>query len=414
MSNAREAAERAMRRLDELGTVSDDPGCLTRLYLTPAHKAATQRVAAWMAEAGLAVHVDAVGTVVGRYAGSDPAAKVLIVGSHIDTVRNAGKYDGPLGVIVGIEAVAALNARGIRCPFAIEIVAFGDEEGVRFPVTLTGSKALAGTLDPATLDSADSDGITIRKALADFGCAPALSGIARTGHALGYLEVHIEQGPVLEAQNLPVGTVSAIAGASRATVTVTGMAGHAGTVPMNLRRDAAAAAAEMVLAVEDQALVTEDLVATVGRIEIQPGAPNVVPGKAVFTIDMRSPHDAVRHAAFARLREHCDAIAARRQVSLDFVKTYDQAAVTCDPRFAALWDAAARAQGFPSFRLPSGAGHDGLAMAALCPVSMLFVRCRGGISHNPAESVETGDVEIAVTLLQDVIARLAEAPTASA
>lgn len=407
MSDTRQAAARAMRRLDELGTISDDSGCLTRLYLTPAHKAATRLVAAWMEGAGLAAHVDAAGSVVGRYAGTDPAAKTLIIGSHIDTVRNAGKYDGPLGVIAGIEAVAALHARGIRYPFAIEIVAFGDEEGVRFPVTLTGSRALAGTLDPATLDSKDRDGITIRKALANFGCPPGIADVARTGKALGYLEVHIEQGPVLEAQNLPVGTVTAIAGASRAIVTVMGMAGHAGTVPMKLRRDAAAAAAEMVLAVERQGLMTEDLVATVGRIEILPGAPNVVAGKAVFTVDMRSPHDAVRHAAFDRLRADCAAIAARRQVMLDFAQTYDQPAVTCDPHLAALWDSAVQAQGFRPFRLPSGAGHDGLAMTALCPVSMLFVRCRGGTSHNPAESVETDDVAVAIAVLQHMIARLA-------
>ena len=407
MSDAWKAAERAMRRLNELGTFSDDSAGLTRLYLSPAHKVAARLVAAWMEHAGMSVEIDAVGNVVGRYAGTDATAKTLIIGSHIDTVRNAGKHDGPLGVIVGIEAVAALHARNIRYPFAIEVVAFGDEEGVRFPVTLTGSRALAGTLDPATLDSADRDGITIRAALAAFGCSGDVAGVARDrDRVLGYLEVHIEQGPVLEAENLPVGAVSAIAGASRAIVKVTGMAGHAGTVPMTLRRDAAAAAAEMMLAVERQALETKDLVATVGRIEVRPGAPNVVAGEALFTVDMRSPDDAVRGGAFERLRADCAAIASRRAVKIDFVQTYDQAAVICDPHLATLWDDAVQAQGFRPFRLPSGAGHDGLAMVALCPVSMLFVRCRGGISHNPAESVKTDDVEIAIAVLQDMIARL--------
>lgn len=404
------------QRLDALARFSAERDCLTRLYLTPQHKAAALQVEAWMREAGMTTGMDAVGTVVGRYEGIAPDAPTLLLGSHIDTVRNAGKYDGNLGVVAAIEAVAELNRPGTRLPFAIEILAFGDEEGVRFPVTLTGSRAIAGILDPAALDAEDETGVSMREALQEFGLNPFdIPRIPRRRErTLGYVELHIEQGPVLEAENLPVGVVTAIAGASRFTVTVAGVAGHAGTVPMNLRRDAAAAAAEMVLAVERIALETEDLVATVGRIETRPGAVNVIASSAIFTLDIRSPDDAVRREAIAALAREFEAIARRRNVTVEKVRSYNEPAVTCDPAIVSALATSVERIGIAPRLLPSGAGHDGLAMAALCPIGMLFLRCKGGISHNPAESITPADAGIAVAVLADFLRNHPAAATAPA
>jgi allantoate deiminase len=396
-----------MRRLDDLARFSSDAGALTRLYLTPQHKAAATQVMAWMREAGMAASLDAVGNTVGRYeAEGGPGAPALLLGSHIDTVRNAGRYDGNLGVVAAIEAVAALHARGERLPFAVEVIAFGDEEGVRFPVTLTGSRAVAGTVALDALDAEDAEGVSLREALRAFGCDPAsIPSVARGREdVLGYVEVHIEQGPVLEAEGLPVGVVTAINGASRFTAEVEGAAGHAGTVPMGLRRDALAAAAEMVLLVERAASGVPELVATVGRMEATPGAVNVIPSGARFTIDIRSPSDGTRNGAVARLREAMEAVARRRGVGLRLDKSYDEAAAVCAPWLVEQLEAAvARAAGVRPHRLPSGAGHDGLAMVALCPIGMVFVRCAGGISHNPAESITPEDADVAVRVLLDFL-----------
>ena len=398
-------ADTIMARLDQLGAISSEEGALTRLYLTETHKTAAALVAGWMQEAGMATRVDPLGTVVGRHAGAGADAKVLIVGSHIDTVRNAGRYDGCLGVVMAIEAVAALAERGDRLPFAIEVVAFGDEEGVRFPEALSGSRALAGRFDPVALEAADEEGTILRDALRAFGCDPAqIPSAARTAaDTLGYLEVHIEQGPVLEAEDLPVGVVTAIAGATRLRVVVTGVAGHAGTVPMRLRKDAVAAAAEMAVALERLALDTRDLVATIGRVEALPGAVNVIPAQASFTIDLRSPRDPTRFGALAQLKQTFAEIARRRGVGLTIEGFYDEAAATCAPAFRAGLARSIQRQGLSIMELPSGAGHDGLAMIHLCPIGMLFVRCAGGISHNPAESVTVTDVGVALAVLTDFL-----------
>jgi allantoate deiminase len=397
-----------MARLEALAAFSSEEGALTRLYLTPEHKAAALQVQAWMTEAGLAARIDAVGNVVGRYEGRAPGLPALLLGSHIDTVRNAGRYDGNLGVVAAIEAVAALHAAGERLPCAIEVLAFGDEEGVRFPSTLTGSRAIAGNLDPAALDARDTDGMSVREALQAFGCNPFdIPAVPRRREAvLGYVELHIEQGPVLEAEGLPVGVVTAINGANRFTVEVRGFAGHAGTVPMALRRDALAAAAEMILAVERTARDGSELVATVGRIEALPGAINVIPDTAGFTIDLRSPSDAAREAAVAGLRKEMTAIAARRGVGVEVRQTYGEAAASCAPWLVESLAAAAERCGIRPLRLPSGAGHDGLAMVALCPIGMLFVRCKGGISHNPEESITPEDADAAVGVLLDFLRHL--------
>ncbi|MGH7079741.1 MAG: M20 family metallo-hydrolase, partial [Acetobacteraceae bacterium] len=328
----------------------------------------------------------------------------------------AGKYDGALGVIGAIQAVAELNAAGVRLPFAIEVIAFGEEEGVRFPVALTTSRAVAGTLDAAALDAADDEGTSVRQALQQFGCNPfEVPGVPRRKEdVLGYVELHIEQGPVLEAEGLPLGVVSAIAGASRLAVEVSGMAGHAGTVPMALRQDALAAACEMILAIERVGRSTEDLVTTVGRIEALPGAVNVVPGAAHFTIDIRSPSDARRAAAIAGIQQELETIARNRKVGVKLVASYVESAATCAPWLVEQLAAAVARSGVAPRRLPSGAGHDGLAMVALCPVGMLFVRCAGGISHHPAEAILTADVEIAISVLLDFLRHFAPPAAPSA
>ncbi|WP_448949961.1 allantoate amidohydrolase [Labrys neptuniae] len=399
---------RAMTRLDQLATCSSDDGALTRLYLTPAHADAVALVRGWMEEAGMATHLDAAATLIGRYPGVHPDAPVLLLGSHIDTVRNAGRYDGSLGVIVAIEAVAALHRRGEKLPFAIEVVAFGDEEGVRFPVTLTGSRALAGTFQPGNLDATDKAGVSLRQALSDFGCDPdAVRTLGReAGRTLGYVEIHIEQGPVLEAENLPVGIVTAINGASCFKVTLTGKAGHAGTVPMGLRLDAGAAAAEMMLATELITATAGDLVATVGACEFLPGAVDAIPGSAHFTVDIRSPDDRIRNEAVATLTARFETIAARRGVKLAIEQSHDQPAARCDQRLIATLEAAVASTGLKRLRLASGASHDGLAMAGLCPIAMLFVRCKGGFSHSPAESVRIEDVSAALEVLIGFLRRL--------
>ncbi len=396
---------RIMRRLDELAQYSSEPGALTRLYLSPEHKAATVQVAAWMRDAGMTTELDAAASVVGRYEGAESGMPALLLGSHIDTVRNAGRYDGNFGVVAAIEAVAAFHSRGERLPFAIEVIAFGDEEGVRFPVTLTGARAVAGILDLAALDAEDADGVSVREALRRFGCDPfALPHIARRRKdVFGYVEMHIEQGPVLEAENLPVGVVSAINGASRFAAEVEGVAGHAGTVPMRLRHDAVAAMSEMVLAVERTALETPDLVATVGWVEASPGAVNVIPAHARFTIDLRSPDDRVRKAAAERLARDLQAVAARRGVGLALRAGYDAPALTCAPALADALERSVARLGIRPLRLSSGAGHDGLAIGALCPVGMLFVRCEGGISHNPREAVTEADADVATRILLDFL-----------
>ena len=409
------AGAAVMRRLDALAGFTETPGQLTRLYLTPQHKAAALQVRVWMEEAGMSARMDAVGNIVGRYEGEEPNAPALLVGSHIDTVRDAGKYDGNLGVVAAIQAVAELHARRVRLPYAIEVLAFGDEEGVRFPVTLTGSRTVAGVLDVAALDAEDADRISVREALQRFGCNPfEIPDVPRRKEdVLGYVEVHIEQGPVLEAEDLPVGVVTAINGASRFTIDVAGVAGHAGTVPMNLRRDALAAASEMVLAIERTARETADLVATVGRMEALPGAVNVIPSGARFTLDIRSPSDAVRNAAVARLEREFRESAQRRNVMVQFKRSYDEVAVICAGWLIEQLEGAVARCGVRPLRLPSGAGHDGLAMVALCPIAMLFVRCKGGISHNPAESIDEEDADVAVRVLLDFLHHLEPAETQS-
>ncbi|SHN64314.1 allantoate amidohydrolase [Bradyrhizobium erythrophlei] len=411
-TDARNAAKTAplgeeiVGRINRLAEISETPDNLTRVFLTPQHRTAADLIMSWMREAGMSAKLDAIGNVCGRYEGERPGLPCLMLGSHYDTVRDAGKWDGPLGVITAISCVADLNRRGRRFPFAIEVVAFADEEGVRFASTLLGSRAVAGTFNERVLTSKDSADISMREAMVQFGLDPDHIGAAARvrGELLAYVELHIEQGPVLEAKNLPVGVVSAIAGATRLAARVTGMAGHAGTVPMELRRDALAGAAELISKIEQLCLTDgRGLVGTVGYIHASPGATNVIPGQAHFTIDLRAPTDVHRGRALTDISRNLEAIAKRRNLELRLDVTHENRTVPCAPWLKTQIAEAVAAEGYPVFELPSGAGHDGMAMVDIADVAMVFVRCRGGISHHPDEHVELADADAGARVLLRVI-----------
>ncbi len=385
------AGAKLMARLDAFAAFTDEPGRLTRLFLSDAHKAAAQAFIGWCAEAGLQAKIDASGNVVARYEGRVAGAPALMLGSHIDTVRDAGRYDGNYGALAALSVVEALAARGERLEHAVQIVGFGDEEGVRFRSTLTGSRALAGAYEADALDQKDKGGVSMRDALKAFGGDPDKAGSIRAENVAAFVEAHIEQGPVLEAENLPLGVVTAINGATRLEVGLDGVAGHAGATPMGLRRDALTAAAEMALAIEARARGEADLVATVGRLEVWPGATNVIPGHTQFSVDIRAPDDARRAAAVADLQVSIRSIAAARGVRATTAKTHEADAFVCDPRIIAGFSRAVEHVGVKPRLLPSGAGHDTMVMGGLCPAGMLFVRCKGGISHNPLESITPED-----------------------
>lgn len=397
---------RAVARCDALARppFSESADGLTRTWLSPAFAATQERIARWMEQAGMTVTRDAATNLVGRYEGADPASPVLLIGSHIDSVRNAGAYDGPLGVMLAIEAVAALHATGKRCRFPIEVIAFGDEEGSRFPAAMLTSRAVAGTLDPAALEVRDGGGVALGD-LVDLAAYPAAA--RAPGSVLAYLEAHIEQGPVLEAQGLAVGTVTGIAAQMRYEVELIGSAGHAGTTAMGLRRDAVAGMAEMVLVAETVAQDSlGDVVATVGVVQVPSGAANVIAGKCGFTLDVRSGSEARRDRAADEILRRFRRIADARDLGLAVRKVHDLPASPCAPALMDLLDAATHSAGHKPFRLVSGAGHDAMIMAALCPTAMLFVRCRGGVSHNPAEFVDPVDAEVALRVMLGFIDRL--------
>ena len=398
---------RAVARCDALGVApySDMAHGLYRGYLTKAYAAAQEALAGWMAQAGMAVRRDAAANLIGRYEGTLPGAPTLLIGSHLDSVRDGGRYDGPLGIMLGVEAVATLQQNGQRPPFPIEVIAFGDEEGSRFPAAMLTSRAVAGTLALDALDLVDADGVEL--AHAGVNLSNYLSAARAPGSTLAYLEAHIEQGPVLEAEGLAVGTVTGIAAQLRYQAIVRGMAGHAGTSSMPLRRDALAGAAEMILAIEGIARAdASDLVATVGRIEAMPGAPNVIAGEVRFTIDIRSGDAARRDRAAEAICDALAGIADRRDLDFAIQRVHDLPASPCNVALMDLMDAAIAAVGHPVRRLVSGAGHDAMVMAALCPTAMLFIRCRHGISHNPAEHVDPADVDVALQVMLGFIDRL--------
>ena len=397
---------RAEAMVNTLGAISAEPDRLVRLFLTPEHRRAADKVSEWMRAAGLTVSEDALGTVRGRLEGQ--GAKRLLIGSHIDTVIDAGKYDGPFGVIAGILAAEHVARAGKQLPFGIDVLAFGDEEGSRFPATLTSSSACAGIFKPEMLSLADRNGVTLGDALAAYGKSPIDIPAAAYSRdeAAAYVEVHIEQGPVLETRNQPLGVVTAFIGQTYLNVELLGEAGHAGTVPMLLRRDALAGAAEAMLLGETLARETKgEVVATVGRITVSPGASNVIPANVVVIFDIRAGSEAARAKFADTLKAGVRAIADRRHLGLTITSTREVATTPCHPIIQEQLADAIRALGAEPLRLGSGAGHDGQAMAKLCPVGMLFLRCRSGISHNPMEYASPRDLGLAVAALIRFIER---------
>ena len=396
-----------LSRADSLARHSDSAENYTRTYLTPAHQAAARQIADWMVEAGMAVRVDAVGSVIGRYEAKTRDGPTLLMGSHFDSVRNGGKYDGVLGILVPIACVAELNRRAERLAVAVEVAAFADEEGARFQTSFLASRAmLSGAAGFAPLlERRDADGITLAAAMRSAGLDPARVDDARIDPRTlaAFVEVHIEQGPVLLSRGAPLGVVTSIAGGSRHLVTVRGAAGHAGTVPMALRHDALAAAAEMVLAVEERAK-GEGVVGTVGILKVRDGTGNVIPGEVEFTVDIRAPRDALRLRTEEAVFAEFDAIGLRRGVAVEKSKRHEVQAAPCAPWLQERLAASAQRMGCQPFLMPSGAGHDAMIFAEVADVGMLFVRCgAGGVSHNPAETVTAEDVSLAAATLLDFL-----------
>lgn len=442
MSTTRARAEKIFSRIGELASVSEVPGSITRVFGTPSFLEGAAMVLRWMQEAGLESRIDAIGNVRGILRCGNATAKTFVIASHIDTVRNAGRFDGPLGVLAGLDQLEELIRSGREIPFHIELIAFSDEEGVRFQTTYLGSKVVAGHFDEATLERKDGSGVSLREVLnqlsdsadgtgrppappasqllappASGSPAPLASSYEIMGRLrqeaiapeiwLGYFELHIEQGPVLYERNIPVAIVTAIAGQMRAEIIFRGMAGHAGTVPMDMRSDALCAASEFILEVEKMALGNkEGLVATVGKLYIGDAAGNVIPGEVVCSLDMRCADEAVLSFSYKKIRQVCQEIANRRNIVLEWSLVQGSGPVGCDPRMKDLLAEAVRESGFEPVELVSGAGHDAVPVSVVSPVSMLFVRCYKGISHNPLENVELEDMAAAIAVTDRFIHQL--------
>jgi len=389
-----EQAREVIRWCRQLARVSEHPNATTRTFLSKPMREVHTALAAWMAREGMTVRVDAIGNIRGVH----PLAREVprfYIGSHLDTVPNAGAFDGVLGVVLAVALVQLVREK--QFPFAIEVIGFSDEEGVRFGAPFLGSRALAGTFDNALLERTDASGKTLRDAIRNFGLEPnRIPDAQALPSALGYLEFHIEQGPVLENLNLPLAVVDVISGQSRAELTFAGTAAHAGTTPMKMRKDALACAAAWISEVEREALTTPGLVATVGRITVEPGAGNVVPGRAVVSLDVRHPEDRQRKTAVERLSRAADEIATRRGLAMTCEPRLDQPSVAMDQHITAMLARAVEQIGAPPHRMSSGAGHDAMVVGERMPAGMLFLRCEGGISHHPAENVREDDVAAAL------------------
>ncbi len=399
--------QKALSRIESLGRVSDSPSHLVRTFLSSANLRAARLVLGWMEELGMETSHAADGTIRGVFPGTTEETRPLLLGSHLDTVIDAGRYDGALGIIAALAALETMVESGGAPAFPVHVLGFSDEEGIRFQTTYLGSRPLAAPLDAASLAATDADGITLAEAIAREGWHEGAVPIRyEPGSLLGYVELHIEQGRVLEEEGLAACAVTAIAGQSRLRVSLTGRADHAGTTPMPLRRDALCGAAECILAAESLARETPPLVVTVGRIEVHPGASNSVPQSALFTIDLRHPDDAARTDALTRLEHRMRSIATNRGLSLQWMPVQDGNAVVCDPALTSrLLDAAESVTG-TRLGLASGAGHDAVALSAICPVGMIFVRCRGGLSHHPDEHASPEDIAAGI----GVLARFLQSP----
>lgn len=402
-------AARALERCDLLARHSEEEGRLTRTFMSSAMKSAHAEMAGWMTSAGLQVSIDAMGNLLGRTPPRNEGEPVLLVGSHLDTVRDAGKYDGILGVILGIALAELVQASGIELPFGLEVVGFSEEEGVRFGVPYFGSHTLAGSFDPTLMLRKDVNGISLPQAIRDFGLNPEAwrTAAREPGSILAYFEAHIEQGPVLEYLGQPLGVVSAIVGQSRFRVRFTGQPGHAGTLPMELRLDALAAAAEWILAVEQTGKQVPGAVVTVGELHVVPNAPNVVPGEVLCSLDVRHAEDEARKLLVSELLEAARCIAEARRLTYAVEPVGNHAAVPMNSRLTALLKQAV-ANGGEVRELVSGAGHDAAIMAHVAPTAMLFLRSPGGLSHSPKEAVIPGDVTAAVSAMWRFLGLLAE------
>jgi allantoate deiminase len=400
-----DCAVRVIARCREIAACTEVPGEITRLFLTPPMHAVHALLRVWMEASGMIVQVDAIGNLRGLWPGTGPHPSRLLIGSHLDTVPNAGAFDGILGVVLGVAIVEEL--RGQRLPFAIEVIGFSEEEGVRFSKPFLGSLGLIGKLDAKTLSRTDRNGISIKQAIEDYGLDPGQRPAAvLSSDVFAYIEFHIEQGPVLENEDAPLGIVEALVGQTRMELVFSGQANHAGTTPMHLRHDAIAAAANWIVAVEDYASSRENLVATVGKLEASPGAGNVIAGRVTASLDVRHADDATRKAAVVAMLQSAETAAARRGVEVAAHPQLEQSAVPLDPQLTAtLQNAAARA-GFPSRKMTSGAGHDAMILAPVVPSAMLFLRSPGGLSHHPDETVLPHDVDAAVATAMEFLAQL--------
>jgi allantoate deiminase len=391
-------AAEVLARCQALARFSEDPGSLRRTFLSPPLRDCHEAICAWLKPLNVSTAIDAAGNLRALYPATTAATPRLLIGSHLDTVPNAGVYDGPLGVVLAVALLEELQAQNLHLPFAVELVAFSEEEGVRFGAPFLGSRALIGTLDENLLNRRDANGISIREAIHNFGLDPAQLPAAQIhpDNVRGYLEFHIEQGPVLDHLGLPLAAVEAIVGQSRLSITFTGVANHAGTTPMGARHDALAAAAEWMVAVENEAGRTSGLVATVGVINVLPGAANVIPREARLTLDIRHQSDTFRSDSLHALTTRAQEIATRRNLSLNIATLIEQSSVAMDPFLTAQIESAIRSAGCTPQRMASGAGHDAMILAERVPSAMIFLRTPGGISHDPAESVLPEDVARAI------------------
>lgn len=407
MSDIRRLAQSVFDQCEALAQFSQNEDNMDRRFLTKEHQQANAQTAIWMQEAGMTTWQDEAGNQCGRYACDNENAPTLLFGSHLDTVPNGGKYDGILGVLTPIALVKHLNESNITLPFHIEVVGFGDEEGTRFGTTLIGSRAISGNWGDHWHTLTDADDVSLPQAMSEFGLDydKAILANRANDNLLAFIEIHIEQGPVLEQENLPVGIVSSIAGAKRFQITLQGKAGHAGTVPMHLRQDAIVAFSHMSIAINEIAK-KHGIVATVGFVENAPNAVNVIPSRTQFSLDIRAEQDATRDAALAEIETTLDELAKNHRVSLQWHQTHSAPAVACDDKLQALLSQAVEESGIKPLTLFSGAGHDAMEIANICPMAMLFVRCKEGISHHPDEAIQVGDVAESLAVLEKFIGKL--------
>jgi allantoate deiminase len=402
-------AEKVLSRINELASISENDGSITRTFGTDAFMNGVNKVKTWMQEAGLETKIDNIGNVRGKLWCSQPAAQTFVIASHIDTVINAGKFDGPLGVLIGLDLLENMTLSREDLHFHIELIAFSDEEGVRFHTTYLGSKLVAGSFGQQLLLMKDTSGISIGEVIRKIGGDPAKleKDVIPPRDWLAYFEIHIEQGPVLYNRNIPVAVVTSIAGQYRVEVRLKGAAGHAGTVPMNMRKDALCCAAELILAVEQFALEhKEKVVATVGKLDVSHAASNVIPGEVTCSVDLRSAEETILEFSHHSLQKVCAAICAKRSIDYEWNLVQRSSPVVCDQQMSELLTQAIEKAGYEVVRLVSGAGHDAVAISDVSPVSMMFIRCFKGISHHPLENVELKDIAAGIQVAEQWIQNL--------